>query len=154
MTKKAVEQIVCDAAQRLDAQLAPEVPGLISDYSIEGRKAVGMLADAYGLALYEQYTSRPQAAVRIGKEHLLEVIRTSRLIPFTKTKSKAQGEIGKIYGLGVHGFVGSMWIEAVSFRRKKARKTPFQRDRRFDGERLGFNAASVVPFDRSGSGRL
>ena len=146
LTKKAVEQIVCDAAQRLDAQLAPEVPGLISDYSIEGRKAVGMLADAYGLALYEQYTSRPQAAVRIGKEHLLEVIRTSRLIPFTKTKSKAQGEIGKIYGLGVHGFVGSIIeIEAVSFPAEKGKgKLRFNETAGSMAKDSVFNAASVV----------
>ncbi|NLM36676.1 MAG: ATP-dependent protease, Lon family, partial [Firmicutes bacterium] len=87
-----------------------------------------------------------QTAVRIGKEHLLEVIRTSRLIPFTKTKSKAQGEIGKIYGLGVHGFVGSIIeIEAVSFPAEKGKgKIRFNETAGSMAKDSVFNAVSVV----------
>src|SRR5690606_27876444 len=146
LTKKAVEQIVCDAAKRLDAQLAPDVPQLISDYAIEGRKGVGMLADAYGLALYEHYTARKETPVRIGREHLLEVIRTSRMTPFTKAKAKAQGEIGKIYGLGVYGFVGSIIeIEAVSFPAEKGKgKLRFNETAGLMTKDSVFNATSVV----------
>lgn len=146
LTKKAVEQIVRDAAKRLDAQLAPEVPSLISDYSIEGRKAVGMLADAYGLALYEHYTAGAKTPVMIKQEHLLEVIRTSRMAPFTKAKGKAEGEIGKIYGLGVYGFVGSILeIEAVSFPAEKGKgKLRFNETAGSMTKDSVFNAASVV----------
>jgi len=51
--REEIEQIVVQAAQRLGATLDPEVPSLISEYTSEGRKATSLLADAYGLALYE-----------------------------------------------------------------------------------------------------
>jgi len=34
-------------------RLDSDVPEIISDYTIEGRKAVAILADAIGLALYQ-----------------------------------------------------------------------------------------------------
>ena len=37
----------------LGGDLGPGVPKLISEYTVEGRKATSLLADAYGLALYE-----------------------------------------------------------------------------------------------------
>lgn len=146
LSKQAIEQIVIGAAERLGAQLDPEVPRIISEYSIEGRKAVGMLADAYGLALYEQYKHKPDLTVHIRKEDLLEVIRTSRMTPLTKARGSEQGEIGKIYGLGVSGFVGSIIeIEAVSFPAEKGKgKMRFNETAGSMAKDSVFNAVSVV----------
>jgi ATP-dependent Lon protease len=146
LTKQAIEQIVLESARRLGAELEPGVPGLISEYSIEGRKAVGMLADAYGLSLYEHYLAAEEQAVKIGKDVLLEVIRTSRMTPYTKTKSKDEGEIGKIFGLGVHGFVGSVLeIEAISFPAEKGKgKLRFNETAGSMTKDSVFNATSVV----------
>ena len=48
-----IEQIVVQAAQRLGATLDEDVPSIISEYTVEGRKATSLLADAFGLALLE-----------------------------------------------------------------------------------------------------
>ncbi|HBG16271.1 MAG TPA: ATP-dependent protease, Lon family, partial [Firmicutes bacterium] len=104
LTSKSIAQIVTDAAQRLDAELDPEISSLISDYSIEGRKAVGILADAFGLALYQRHKTIDVTQIQINKNDLMEVIRASRLSPYVTVKGSSQGEIGKIFGLGVSGF--------------------------------------------------
>lgn len=56
LTPEHIQTIVNNAVQRLNAQLAEGAAALISEYTIEGRKAINILADAYSLALerYEQ----------------------------------------------------------------------------------------------------
>ncbi len=51
LTPKHIEQIVINAAEKLHVKLAEGIPALISEYTIEGRKAINILADAYSLAL-------------------------------------------------------------------------------------------------------
>ena len=146
LTNQSIKRIVTDAARRLDAELDPEVAELISIYSIEGRKAVGMLADAYGIALYQQAIIKPGSRLRIREEHLMEVIRASRLSPYITVKGSADGEIGKVFGLGVSGFVGSLIeIEAVSFPAEKGKgKLRFNETAGSMAKDSVFNAASVV----------
>ena len=57
------------AAQRLGARTARRVPELIASYTIEGRKAVQILADAYGHALEragEASLRRPPGVPGVG----------------------------------------------------------------------------------------
>ena len=56
LTPEHIQTIVKNAVLRLKAQLAAGAAALISEYTIEGRKAINILADAYSLALerYEQ----------------------------------------------------------------------------------------------------
>ena len=56
LTPEHIQTIVANAVKRLNAQLAEGAAALISEYTIEGRKAINILADAYSLALerYEQ----------------------------------------------------------------------------------------------------
>ena len=56
LTPEHIQTIVANAVKRLHAQLAEGAAALISEYTIEGRKAINILADAYSLALerYEQ----------------------------------------------------------------------------------------------------
>ena len=54
LTESQIVAIVTGAAKRLGAKLARRVPELIASYTIEGRKAVQILADAHGHALYRK----------------------------------------------------------------------------------------------------
>lgn len=144
LTQRSIERIVGEAAERLGCIIDPEIPKLISEYTIEGRKAVGILADAYGLAIYKGVDSG--SPVKIGKEDLFEVIRISRLTPYVTVKASDSGEIGKIFALGVSGFVGSVLeIEAVGFPAEKGKgKLRFNETAGSMTKDSVFNATSVA----------
>ena len=148
LTRKDIQGIVTAAAERLDVQVEPSVVDVVSEYTIEGRKAINLLADCYGIAL-QRYGSgeNGEGTVAITRDDLEEVIQSSRLIPFVTAQVGKGAEIGKILGLGVRGFLGSILeIEAVAFPAKTKDKGTI----RFN-ETAGsmakdsvFNAASVV----------
>jgi len=114
LTPKHIEEIVYNAAKKLDVDMAPRVQEIISEYTIEGRKAINILADAYGIALYRSQDDGSR--VTIEEEDVYRVAQVSRLSPFVNKKASATGEMGKIFGLGVAGYLGSVLeIEAVAF---------------------------------------
>jgi len=118
LTPADIKLIVINAAEKLQVELDPVVPEIIAEYTIEGRKANNILADAFGLALYRQQTSGGESVerTRVTREDIYEVVQLSRLSPYAVQKASGVGEVGKIFGLGVAGFVGSVLeIEAVSF---------------------------------------
>lgn len=147
LDQEDIKVIVQNSAKRLGVKISPELAELISEYTIEGRKAAGILSDAYGLALYKQAKTSPESAVEITKSDLLEIFQASRLSPYLSVKASDSLERGKIFGLGVSGFVGSIIeIEAVTFPASEKGKGRL----RFN-ETAGsmtkdsvFNAASVV----------
>lgn len=113
LTPNDIAQIVVNAAVKLNVGLEPGVANLISDYTIEGRKAINILSDAYGLALYR---SGDIDKVIINMEDIYKVIQIGRLSPYVTRKASQTGEIGKVFGLGVAGYLGSVLeIEAVAF---------------------------------------
>lgn len=144
-----IKEIVINAAKRLEVRFDPEIPEVISQYTIEGRKAAGILADAYGLALYKRKDQplNNLEEIEITLSDLYETLQISRLSPYVTVKASDQAELGKIFGLGVSGFVGSVLeIEAVCFPAPEKGKGRL----RFN-ETAGsmtkdsvFNAASVV----------
>lgn len=114
LTPKHIEEIVYNAAVKLAVAVEPEVPQLISDYTIEGRKAVNILSDAYSMALMR--VGQDHDAVTITKEDVYRVAQVSRLSPYVSRKAAATQEVGKVFGLGVSGYLGSVLeIEAVAF---------------------------------------
>ncbi|MGI6679638.1 MAG: Lon family ATP-dependent protease [Dehalobacterium sp.] len=116
LTPQDIKEIVVNAARRLEIAYDPLVPDIIAEYTIEGRKANNILTDAYGLALYRQELSGQEGTVYITKEDIYEVVQTARLVPYVTEKASPEGEVGKVFGLGVAGFVGSVLeIEAVAF---------------------------------------
>ncbi|MBV9232898.1 MAG: Lon family ATP-dependent protease [Candidatus Eremiobacteraeota bacterium] len=119
LTAHQIVSIVTGATKRLGAKAARGVPQLIASYTIEGRKAVQILADAYGQALYRLYPGRHAEAVKnptIVEDDVHAVVRTSRLVRHTLVKGRATREIGKSFGLGVLHHLGSLIeIEAVAF---------------------------------------
>ena len=116
LTQSQVVSIVQGAIRRLGAKAARGVPQLIASYTIEGRKAVQMVADAYGQALYRQRPDAGRDSVTIGEEDVRTVVQIGRLTQHTLVKGRAKREIGKTYGLGVMRYLGSIIeIEAVAF---------------------------------------
>ncbi len=51
LTPKHIIEIVNNAAKKLNVELDEEIAETISEYTIEGRKAINILADAYSLAI-------------------------------------------------------------------------------------------------------
>lgn len=97
--------------------IGPDVPDIITEYTIEGRKANNILADAYGLSLYKQQVNHEGGKeVIVTEEDVFEVVRNSRLVPYVLQKASETEEVGKVFGLGVAGFIGSVLeIEALVF---------------------------------------
>ena len=160
LTPAHILTIVENAAQRLNVELADGVAQLISTYTIEGRKAINILADAYSLALNRltdaeiaQIVSRETSddgekdtvkepvshetagdaskvnvkshlvvsretlpQIRVTKDDIYEVAQVSRLYRFGRKKASDTPAVGRVFGLGVAGFLGSIIeIEAVAF---------------------------------------
>ena len=163
LTPAHIHIIVENAAARLNVCLAEGAAQLISEYTIEGRKAINILADAYSLALnrlpdaeIERIVSRetsddtsmkgtnmPAAADKenvsretekesapvqhvsrktkatpllVTKDDIYEVAQVSRLYPYGRKKASDTPAVGRVFGLGVAGFLGSIIeIEAVAF---------------------------------------
>ena len=117
LTPQDIVYIIENAAGKLGVRLEKEIPYLISEYTIEGRKANNILADAYGLAIYRHKTKGESAQEPlITKEDIYEVIQTARLTPYVTVKASSKKEVGRVLGLGVVGYLGSVLeIEAVAF---------------------------------------
>ncbi|HWR38193.1 MAG TPA: Lon family ATP-dependent protease [Patescibacteria group bacterium] len=114
LTPKNIEEIVTNAARRLDVPVDADVAALISEYTIEGRKAVNILADAYGLALMR--CNRELENLSITTADVYRVAQVSRLTPYVNRRASQEREVGKVFGLGVAGYLGSVLeIEAVAF---------------------------------------
>ena len=143
-----INNIVINAAERLNVTITSEIPKLISEYTIEGRKAAGILADVYGLALYKNKEKiQGINQIEISKANLLEVFQVSRISPYLTVRASQRSEIGKIFGLGVSGFVGSVLeIESVCFPalEKGKGKLRFNETAGSMTKDSVFNAASVV----------
>ncbi len=144
LTPSHIVRIVENAAKKLDAALAAGVAELISDYTVEGRKAINLLADAYSFALERR---DGQGVVVIGKDDVYEVAQVSRLYQYVKDRSSERPEIGHVFGLGVSGYLGSVIeIEAVTFPAHEKGKgaVRFNETAGSMAKDSVFNAASVV----------
>ena len=148
LTPAHIRTIVENAAHRLNVEPAEGAVQLISEYTIEGRKAINILADAYSLALNrltddeigqivsretmdgaqtsaedvgsdeKKTVSRETMAppLRVTKDDVYEVAQVSRLYQFGRKKASDTPAVGRVFGLGVSGFLGSIIeIEAVAF---------------------------------------
>lgn len=170
LTPEHIQTIVNNAVQRLNAQLAEGAAALISEYTIEGRKAINILADAYSLALEryeqdaapdlpdeaeekdnttskneEQKTNLPM--VLITKEDIYKVAQVSRLSPYVTKKASDKCQVGHVFGLGVAGYLGSVIeIESIAFpAHEKGKGTVrFNETAGSMAKDSVFNAASVV----------
>jgi len=141
-----IQEIVENAADKLKVKLEKGVSEIIGRYTIEGRKAVNILTDAYGFALYSEKVSSIEGIV-IKLKDVEEVISIGRYTPFERVDNGNKFEVGHVNGLGVSGFLGStIEIEAVVFPAKK-KGTGTVRFNETAGSMAKdsvFNAASVI----------
>ncbi|MBR1859744.1 MAG: Lon family ATP-dependent protease [Selenomonadaceae bacterium] len=162
LTPKHIVEIVNNATQKLDVELDDGIAETISEYTIEGRKAINILADAYSLALNneelemrnEELTSDIDSdsnvnkeIVKITKQDIYEVAQVSRLFQFVTKKASDESIVGHIFGLGVSGFLGSVIeIEAVAFKASEKGKgvIRFNETAGSMAKDSVFNAASVL----------
>lgn len=143
LTPEHIKQIVCNAAEKLEVVIDREVVELISEYTIEGRKAVNLLIDAYGLASYHNNGHAEQ----VTKEHLLEVLQTGRATKYVRSRASSESKVGRIFGLGVAGFLGStIEIECAAFpaREKGKGQVRFNETAGTMAKDSVFNAAAVL----------
>lgn len=157
LTPRHIEEIVQNAAAKLHVTMEDGVAALISEYTIEGRKAINILADAYSLALekcgaadevpVEKIASGEGPEVSISKADIYEVAQVSRLYQFVTKKASDKALTGHIFGLGVSGFLGSVIeIEAVAFAAHEKGKgtVRFNETAGSMAKDSVFNAASVM----------
>ncbi len=144
LSQDDIEKIVHQAARRLGVELERGVPQMVSEYTMEGRRAVNMLADAYGVALYRRHG---RGHPRITRRDLLEVIRSGRLASAVPTKASDVPEVGRVFALGVTQYVGSLIeIEATAFPAGKRQRGTirFNETAGTMAKDAVFNAASVI----------
>jgi ATP-dependent Lon protease len=142
LSEPRIREIVVGAARRLGVKLGRTVPKMIASYTIEGRKAVQILADAFGHAI-----ERAGKSKTISEADVVEVVQAGRMVQHTPVRARRGREVGKVFGLGVSHHVGSLIeIEAVAFPSAERHKGSI----RFN-ETAGsmakdsvFNASSVV----------
>ncbi|WP_291579830.1 Lon family ATP-dependent protease [Clostridium sp. UBA6640] len=146
LSPRDIENIVKNAANKLNVDLEENVAKEISRYTIEGRKAVNILADVYGYVLYNNDDDSSYRTT-ITIKALQEVISISRLKPYEEVVLANDKEIGQIYGLGVAGYLGStLEIEASVFeaKTKGAGVVRFNETAGSMAKDSVFNAASVI----------
>ncbi|WP_428846283.1 Lon family ATP-dependent protease [Metallumcola ferriviriculae] len=148
LTPGDIRIIVEKAAEKLEVDMDPSVPEVISEYTVEGRKANSILVDAYGLALYQrQKNAKANAPILITPDIIYSVIQSARLTPYANVYAGEGREVGKILGMGVNGFIGSVLeIESVSFPagQKGKGKVRFNDTAGSMAKDSVFNAASVI----------
>ncbi len=117
LTPVEIEEIVLSSAARLQLSVHPDAARLISRYTCEGRRAVNLLVDAYGRALYErQLGGLRRKKCHIGADLMQKVLASNRLFPLTPVAVGGKAEIGRVLALGVNGFTGVVLeIEALAF---------------------------------------
>lgn len=138
-----ITEIVMNSAEKLNVSINFENATCISSYTYEARKAVNILADCYSNAISKFGTS---TKIEINEDVIREVISTSRLVEVNKNKSSHIAEIGKINGLGVNGFLGSVIeLEAICFLREDENgKVRFNETAGTMTKDSLFNALSVI----------
>lgn len=146
LSARDIETIVVNAAEKLEVEVGDKVAETISRYTIEGRKAVNILADAYGYVMHNRESIKG-TKIKIEIKDLLDVISISRLAPYEELDKEVKFEVGHIYGLGVSGYIGStIEIETSVFEAKEKGKgqVRFNDTAGSMAKDSVFNAASVI----------
>ena len=146
LTASDIEKIVVNAADKLKVEVGDGVAETIGSYTIEGRKAINILSDAYGYVLHNRKQT-DDSQIKIESKDLLDVISISRLSPCEEVDKEVKFEVGHIYGLGVSGYIGStIEIETAVFEAKEKGKglVRFNETAGSMAKDSVFNAASVI----------
>lgn len=111
LTPQDIHDIAVRAGQKLDVELTEDAAELIAQYTLEGRKAVTLVADAFSVA-YLKTGRRPKV---IDFPVIKDVVSRSRLSPVRPVLHRDPVP-GRVFGLAVAGFQGMVLeIEAEVF---------------------------------------
>ncbi|TDT71485.1 ATP-dependent Lon protease [Hypnocyclicus thermotrophus] len=117
-----IKKIVQNACEKLNVEIEEDALDLISNYTIEGRKAVNILADVYSSLLYKNYKNKKSDKFIIKMNDVEKIIKINRLNRFSRNKGKDKKEIGRVFGLGVYRYLGSLIeFEAAIFENKEGK---------------------------------
>lgn len=112
LSEEHVRTIVREAAERLDVPLADGVAERIGERTSEGRKAIGLLADAYGYALRRT----DGVGLEVTLVDVERALRSARLGAVRPLEVTSAGVVGRSLGLAVAGHAGTVLeIEAAVF---------------------------------------
>lgn len=121
LTPEDIQKVLHQAARKLEVALEPGVAESISEHTVDARKATNVLVDAYAVARYRRGGTGKRILVTM--KDLQEVLQVSRMTPHVTTHAAACGEIGRVFGLAVSGFLGTIIeIEAVAFPARDSRR--------------------------------
>lgn len=111
LSPKDIEDILDNGAHKLDISIDDDAKELISRHTYDARKAVNVLLDCYSSHLYE----KPDKRVIIDYDRAKKVLGSLVRDDYT---ARMGSEIGKVYGAGVSGYVGSIIeFEALAYKR-------------------------------------
>lgn len=118
LSPKDIEAILGNGSRRLDISIDKAAKELISKHTYDARKAVNVLLDCYSGCLYEKPNDRVVIDYERAKKALGHLMRDESL------EGEKRPEVGKIYGAGVNGYLGSIIeFEALAFKREDERGT-------------------------------
>ena len=117
LTPLEIEKIVHSSAARLNLAIEPEAARLVSGCTCEGRRAVSLLIDAYGRALYEdRYRSKGERQLVVTAALMQKVLASNRYFPLNPVWTGDRTETGRVLALGVSDYTGQVLeIEALAF---------------------------------------
>ncbi len=119
LTTEDLALIVKQSAEQLGTTLEPDAAKKISQTAPNGRKAVGLLGDAYALATLRSEMESPE--ITVGD--VQSVLRVNRMASEGKVTLQSSNEIGRVFALGVHHYVGRLIeIEAAVFSARESRR--------------------------------
>lgn len=111
LSPKDIEAILDNGAQRLDISIDDDAKELISRYTYDARKAINVLLDCYSSHLYEKPDQRVIIDYGRARKVLGPLVRD-------ENTSRIGSEVGKVYGAGVSGYLGSIIeFESLAFKR-------------------------------------
>ncbi len=117
LTISHIKEIVCRAAKKIGVSLGDGVAEEISAYTTEGRKAVQLLTDVYGMVM----DSRGGVCETITLNDVESCIRVNRLSSAISVKASDEPVIGHVFGLGVSDYLGlCLEIETAVFEAHKS----------------------------------
>jgi ATP-dependent Lon protease len=109
-----IKKIVKTSAGKLGINIEAGVDDIIAEYCSDGRSANKILADAYSLSLNETTQDQKTLVTRV---RIYEAIQNNRIYPAISSTASDASAVGKIFGIGVSGYRGSLIeIEAVAFK--------------------------------------